>query len=228
MTYKLAAFEQYFANVLGGKPTSFAKYRSFLNRTDQLAAGLDDLIEKKGIEGTRAWAKSQVDNPFDKFPSDARSIVNSYLGFVLEGSELATITNIGTSQLEDASPVGAVFKIEKEMQVAIRKDMAALEEGLSAVDDGIEVSTATGRVDILARDSTGMLTAIELKAGICPAGAIEQVLGYAQSLSEERGEPTRAILIASSFTDRQRAAAKRATGLKLRTYAYQLNYSDIG
>jgi RecB family endonuclease NucS len=120
-----------------------------------------------------------------------------------------------------------MFKIEKEMQAAIRRDLGAIETALAAVDDGIEVTTATGRVDILARDATGILTAIELKAGPCPSGALEQVLGYAQALSDERNEEVRAILIAGSFNDRQKAASKRAVGLVLKTYTYQMSYSDM-
>jgi hypothetical protein len=228
VTYRLADFERYFADILGGKPTSFAKYRSFLNRTDQLADGLDEFIESQGIDGTRAWARNQTEPPFDKFPSDARSILNSYLGFVQAGGELNAAAVSGTETLDVIEPVGTVFKIEKEMQAAIRRDLSALEPGLAAVDDGIEVTTATGRVDILARDTGGTLTAIELKAGICPSGAIEQVLGYAQALADERSEQVRAILIASSFTERQKAAAKRAVGLVLKTYSYQMSYSDVG
>lgn len=229
MSWRLPEFELYFANVLGGKPTSFAKYRSFLNRTDQLAGGLDELIAAKGFDGVRAWARNQTDAPFDKFPSDARSIVNSYMGYLSAASEQDM--TLGVTALEqsntDEFQTGTVFKVEKEMQAAIRRDLEALEVGLVAVDDGVEVTTATGRVDILGRDSRGILTAIELKAGTCLAGAIEQTLGYAQALSEEREEPTRAILIAASFTDRQKAAAKRSMGLLLKTYNYQLSYETV-
>lgn len=228
MTYRLEAFQRYFADILGGKPTSFAKYRSFLNRTDQLAGGLDELIESHGIEGVRSWARTQTDAPFDKFPSDARSIVNSYLGFVLARGEFTAVEPSDASGADALEPVGTIFRIEKEMQAAIRRDLTALEFGLCAVDDGVEVTTATGRVDILARDAAGVLTAIELKAGVCPSGAIEQALGYAQALAEERNEEVRAILIAGSFNERQKAAAKRAVGLMLKTYSYQMSYSDVG
>ena len=227
MSWRLPEFELYFANVLGGKPTSFAKYRSFLNRTDQLAGGLDELIAAKGFDGVRAWARNQTDAPFDKFPSDARSIVNSYMGFQASASGQEAALEVASTSADDEGNTGTVFKIEKEMQAAIRKDLEALEAGLVAVDDGVEVTTSTGRVDILARDASGVLTAIELKAGHCPAGAIEQVLGYAQALCEEREESTRAILIAASFTDRQKAAAKRAKDLLLKSYIYQLSYGTI-
>jgi hypothetical protein len=226
VTYRLADFERYFADVLGGKPTSFAKYRSFLNRTDQLAEGLDELIASQGFDGVRAWARNQTEPPFDKFPSDARSIVNSYLGFVHASGDFTAALTLPVHAQGGSEPISAMFKIEKEMQGAIRRDLEAIESGLIAVDDGIEVTTATGRVDILARDAGGLLTAIELKAGQCPSGAIEQVLGYAQALSEERSEEVRAILIAGSFNDRQKAASKRAVGLVLKTYSYQMSYSD--
>jgi hypothetical protein len=228
VSWRLSEFEQYFANILGGKPTSFAKYRSFLNRTDQLAGGLDDMVAAQGIDGTRNWAKNQTEPPFDKFPSDARSIVNSYLGFLKEVSQLDPLLVVApTDKLTgDVTQGGIAFKIEKEMQAAIRKDLDALESGLIAIDEGIEVSTATGRVDILARDKSGILTVIELKAGSCPSGAIEQVLGYAQSLSDEREEKTRAILIAASFSERQKAATKRTVGLSLKTYSYSLSYEN--
>lgn len=225
MTWRRDQFDAYFAAVLGGKPTSFAKYRSFLNRTDQLAGGLDELIEQRGVEGTRAWVKEQTEGPFNKFASDARSIVNSYLGFVLENAaEKLEIGSSSAPAVEAQQPAGTIFKIEKEMQAAIRADLEALEAGLVAVDEGIEVTTATGRIDILARDAGGCLTIIELKAGPCPTGAIEQALGYAQSLQDERGEPTRAILIASSFSLRQKAAAQRTLDFTLRVYSYSMSY----
>ena len=186
------------------------------------------MVAAQGIDGTRNWAKNQTEPPFDKFPSDARSIVNSYLGFLKEVSQLDPLLVVApTDKLTgDVTQGGIAFKIEKEMQAAIRKDLDALESGLIAIDEGIEVSTATGRVDILARDKSGILTVIELKAGSCPSGAIEQVLGYAQSLSDEREEKTRAILIAASFSERQKAATKRTVGLSLKTYSYSLSYEN--
>jgi hypothetical protein len=58
-------------------------------------------------------------------------------------------------------------------------------------------------------------------------GALEQVLGYAQALSEERNERVRAILIASSFPDRVLAAAKRATDTVLLRYSFTLSFSAV-
>lgn len=223
--YKKEAFSQYFVDVLGGKPSTFPTYRSYLNRIDQMIGGLDERIDAESVDAVRNWAKAQSTGPFETYASNARSILNSYLGFVQEGGEASVIEGLPEQYEPEIPAGGAAFKVEKEMQAAIRQDLVSLEPGLQAVDDGTEVSTTTGRIDILARDSSGLLVAIELKAGPCPPGAIEQVLGYAQALADERGEDTRAILIASSFNDRQRAAAKRCLDLALRTYSYQLSYS---
>jgi hypothetical protein len=193
-----------------------------------LAGGLDEKIEQLGVEGVRAWAKAQVEGPFETYGSHARSVLNSYLGFVQEGAEsLASDPTVEEEDADTSAASGAYFKLEKEMQAAIRSQLQSLESGLVAVDDGVEVSTATGKIDILAKDQQGMLVAIELKAGLCPSGAIEQALGYAQALADERGENVRAILIANSFTDRQKAAAKRTVGLVLKTYSYQMSYAEV-
>lgn len=229
--YRKDQFQQYFVDVLGGKPTTFPTYRSFLGRIDKFAGGLDEKIEELGVDGVRTWAKQQNEGPFGTYASHARSVLNSYLGFVQEGPEaLHSEPPLGAEENEGAetpAAVGAYFKLEKEMQAAIRAQLGSLEHGLIAVDDGYEVATATGRIDILAKDQKGVLVAIELKAGTCPAGAIEQVLGYAQALADERNEDVRAILIANSFTDRQKAAARRTIGLTLKTYTYQMSYTNI-
>jgi hypothetical protein len=47
---------------------------------------------------------------------------------------------------------------------------------------------------------------------------LEQVLGYSADLEEETGRLCRAVLVAASFSTRQRAAAKRAHDVHLVTY----------
>jgi hypothetical protein len=59
---------------------------------------------------------------------------------------------------------------------------------------------------------------IELKVGPCPNGALEQVMAYSTDLETETGMPCRAVLVASQFSDRLRAAAKRARDVYLVTY----------
>jgi RecB family endonuclease NucS len=115
-----------------------------------------------------------------------------------------------------------LFRYECELQKAIRRQLNQVEPGLVEADGGQERSVATGKIDILARDQAGHFVVIELKAGPCPHGALEQVLAYSSDLEAETGTPCRAILVASQFSERIRAAAKRARDISLVTYELQL------
>jgi RecB family endonuclease NucS len=119
-----------------------------------------------------------------------------------------------------------LFRYERELQDAIRRQLAMVEPGLVEADGGHERSVATGKIDIVARDQAGHFVVIELKAGPCPHGALEQVLAYSSDLEAETGTPCRAILVASQFSDRIRAAAKRARDVSLITYELQLGLAE--
>jgi RecB family endonuclease NucS len=111
-----------------------------------------------------------------------------------------------------------IFHYEHELKRTIRRQLDRVEPGLVAADGGRERVVATGKIDITARDTNGHFVVIELKAGPCPNGALEQVLAYSHDLEEETGTPCRAVLVASEFSDRIKAAAKRARELYLVTY----------
>ena len=111
-----------------------------------------------------------------------------------------------------------ILNYEKELKQLLRAQLEKVEPGLIADDGGRERQVASGKIDITARDANGHYVVIELKVGPCPAGAIEQVLGYSSDLEEETGIPCRAVLVASEFTLRQRSAAKRAHEMHLVTY----------
>jgi RecB family endonuclease NucS len=124
---------------------------------------------------------------------------------------------------------GIAFRLEHDMQRALRAELDKLEPGLVEADGGREYRVSTGEIDILARDATGAFVVIELKAGRCPAGALEQVLGYAQALREERDDAgsVRIFLIAAEFSDRIRAAARMIPGVMLRSYRFSLRFQDV-
>ena len=107
---------------------------------------------------------------------------------------------------------------EKELNRLLRAQLDKVEPGLVAIDNGREREVPSGRIDITARDRDGNFVVIELKVGPCPTGALEQVLGYSADLEEETGRLCRAVLVAGSFSTRQRAAAKRAHDVHLVTY----------
>lgn len=225
--YRREEFRKFFRETVGAAPGTVNSYATTLNRIDAALNGLDEALATKGAEQLIEWSRTSTEPPFDLYPSNARAALKRYIGFVLDlGSEDAAE---GEQQKDDPLPVASsFFRIEKEMQAAVRSQLCRVESGLVEADDGYEAGTATGRIDILARDSHGKLVVIELKAGVCPPGSLEQVLGYAQSLSDERDEAVHAILIASSFSDRLRAAVRRTLDVRLVTYEFTLSFSELG
>jgi RecB family endonuclease NucS len=111
-----------------------------------------------------------------------------------------------------------LFHYEKELKFAVRRHLEMVEAGLVEADSGHERKVSTGNTDITARDANGHFVVIELKAGPCPNGALEQVLAYTNDLEIETGTPCRAVLVASAFSDRLRGAANRARDISLVTY----------
>lgn len=128
---------------------------------------------------------------------------------------------IGDKRTRATQSDSRLFRYERELQEAIRQQLNQVEHGLVEADGGHERSVATGKIDVLARDLAGHFVVIELKVGPCPHGALEQVLAYSSDLEAETGTPCRAILVASQFSERTRAAAKRARDISLVTYERQ-------
>jgi len=226
--YRAEEFKAYFLNEIGAKPNSLNTYNSFLNRIDRAIGGLDEKIQKDGIDSVLSWSKTTNVGPFETYPSHARSVVKRYIQFVLSSRSDDDEDEDNVLGEDEESPAsGLVFRLEREMQAAVRKQLEMLEPGLNEADGGSEIALPTGRPDIVAEDENGTLVVIELKAGACPSGALEQVLGYAEALSEDRGKPVRAYLVASEFSDRIRAAAKRVRDLELRTYEFSMQFHSV-
>lgn len=229
MSYDRDGFMHYFAHQIGAQPNTRATYASFLNRIDTALGGLDHALASKSADAVTEWAKTTDAEPFATYRSHARSVLKRYILYKLENAtgfvdHEAEPETDGALLVADPVDIDANFLREKEMQAQVRKQLGSLEAGLTAIDDGVEVTVATGRIDILARDADKRLVVIELKPGKCPPGALEQLLAYAYDIEQDRGEAVRAILVAGSFGDRTRAAAKRAGNVELRSYAYTLNF----
>ena len=227
--YHADEFKEYFSKTVKAAPNTVNTYNSYLSRIDKLVGGLDEKVSREGIDATLAWSCTATAPPFDTYPSQARSVLKRYLNFLIELQNPDEDEELTESEAEQGldEPKGLAFRLEKEMQAAVRRQLGNLEQGLVEADNGSETSVATGSVDIVARDKFGKFVVIELKAGRCPSGAMEQALGYGQSLSEERNEEVRVMLIASDFPDRIRAAAKRTIGLTLVTYEFSLRFNQI-
>lgn len=176
MTYRQPEFKTYFVEVVGAKPSSYNTYNSYLQRIDRALGGLDEAIQGRGTDATMAWGEAEQGPPFDGYPSHARSVLRRYLQFHLQAAAPAEEQAEALEDIIDEAEPGLAFRLENEMQAAVRKQLANLDGDLKVVDEGKEWTVATGRIDIVAEDAQGRLVAIELKAGRCPPGAVRRAL----------------------------------------------------
>jgi hypothetical protein len=219
-------FRQFY--VSQGSANSASSYATNLRKADAYCGGIDEKVRELGPEGFIQWMDSQQTGPFEGAnATNVRSALRKYIAFSSRLSPDDVEQLHDEAEAEEASSA-SVFRYEQELQASVRNELAVLESGLTIADGGMEKSVATGRVDILAKDTAGRLVVIELKAGLCPKGAIEQLLGYCSDVDVENpGAPaSRAILIAGEFSDRTLAAAKRVQDLKLFTYGISLSFSS--
>jgi hypothetical protein len=123
--------------------------------------------------------------------------------------------------------IGQRIGLERDMQAAIRIEIAQLEPGLMIIDDGAERSVESGFIDITARDTSGSTVVIELKAGVAGQRAVAQILSYMGDVAaEHEGEQIRGILVASGFDAKAKAAARMVPNLILRKYSVRFMFSD--
>ena len=122
------------------------------------------------------------------------------------------------------------FSIEADLQSSLRQNLNQLEPDLTIADNGSERTVATGRMDILARDSAGVNWVIELKAGTANEQAIGQLMAYMNALAEEEqidiGD-IRGMLIAHDFNDKARHSARMIPAIKLKRYGITFSFDDV-
>jgi len=233
MSYAAEEFRTFFVRT-GAKETSATYYLSYLKKIDQALreserGGIDEAIKTNLIE-LKNWAKTTHAAPFDQKPSNPRSVLNKYLMFKESLGEVEL--EKPDSEFEEDNPLeptGQAFHLERDMQAAVRRQIESLEPGLKIVDDNFERRVSTGEIDITAKDKDGGFVIIELKAGDCPKGALEQLMGYANDIRiEEEVEKVRLVLIAKSFSDRIVGAATFVPNLQLVTYDYTLSFRAVG
>ena len=229
MTYLVDGFRKYFLGQ-GHQETSGIYYNSYLKKIDIALndagkIGLDEVIAVD-LDWLRKWSKTTSTTPFDKKPSNPRSVLTKYLLFreSLGGLELEKEDSELQEQIP-LEPTGQAFHLERDMQAAVRRQIENIEAGLRIVDGNFERRVPTGEIDITAKDKDDKFVVIELKAGDCPKGALEQLLGYANDLRlEESVEEVRLFLIAKSFSDRIVGAATFIPNLRLISYDYTLSF----
>jgi hypothetical protein len=160
---------------------------------------------------------------YRRFRDDGASVS----GEVAERDQATPATTPVASQVEEG--LGERIGLERDMQAALRKEIEQLEEGLVVIDEGAERFVESGRIDITARDASGAIVVIELKAGSARQGAVAQILSYMGDIAvEEPGLTVRGILVAVDFDKKAIAAARMAPSLSLRTYGIQFQFSKVG
>jgi len=136
----------------------------------------------------------------------------------------------GNSDIESniEESIEASVSLERDLHNWLTTRLSEIEPGLILVDGGVEYQTEAGRIDILAKDQTGDLVIIEIKAGKAKDGALGQMLGYMGCLSSSNEQPrVRGILVASSFDTRVVYAAKGLPNVKLVKYQLSFNFEEI-
>lgn len=135
-----------------------------------------------------------------------------------------------TNEMALVAPVEEPQKLslERDMQAALRRNIAQLGPTLAVVDDGAERAVASGLIDITCMDSNDdSLVVVELKAGKSDARAIGQILGYMGDLAEEEDERSiKGILVAHEFDKRTRAAARVVPSLRLVRYSVNFTFLE--
>ncbi len=158
--------------------------------------------------------------------SNHRSALNHYIRFhesmsdapAQEASDNNNDSDVNTDE-------GATFGLEKDLQKAIRDNIAQLEPHLKIIDGGNERTVDSGRIDILARDPDGCYVIIELKAGTAKGDVIAQILGYMGDIALETNEEVRGIIVAADFHKRVRSASRATPNLDLKSYSYRFEFN---
>ena len=140
-------------------------------------------------------------------------------------------TSAGVEEIDDEKLIKTaertVFRIESDMQNALRRHIDQLEPNLTIIDNGSEkVVSFGGRIDITARDEVGVAVVIELKAGPADHNAIAQILSYVGALSETERN-VRGILVAGGFSAQAVAAARAAPNIRLLKYGYTFTFDPV-
>jgi len=127
-----------------------------------------------------------------------------------------SLENETTTDQRVAIAEGTTFAMERDLQKALRANIAQLQPDLRIVDGGKERQTDAGNIDITAEDSTGTTVIIELKAGEAQPEALTQLLAYMGAVDNSR--TVRGILIAGDFHQRLTYAARAIPNVTLRRY----------
>ena len=133
--------------------------------------------------------------------------------------------------IEDA--LDTTLHLESDLEAFLLSHLDQLEPGLRLFDrNGLRGQQfdagAAGRIDLLATDKDDRLVVIELKAGEADRQACAQIQAYMAWVmgSLSAGNAVRGVLIAGTFTERCKLAAKVVPGLLLRRYSVTFSFRE--
>jgi len=221
-----------------------------VRKVEEAYGSLDELIESGRIGSVIADLNySTADERRNKpnpsrivFQGNIRKNLQSYKNAVMRykrfasGGSLTAYDDAAPIVVEPASAVVDVemaalrtFSLERDMQRALRDDIGALDPSLRIVDEGIERAVDSGLIDITCEDaSDDAFVVVELKAGKADGRAVAQILGYMGDLAEEEvPKKVKGILIAQSFDQRARSAAKVVPSLRLLAYSIRFDFKPM-
>jgi RecB family endonuclease NucS len=139
-----------------------------------------------------------------------------------------TMDTYGDKETEELIAASeATFGLERDLQLALRANIGQLEPGLEIIDGGKELTTDAGRLDITARDKSGAIVVIELKAGIAAPEALTQLLAYMGVVAQKEQKPVRGVLISGGFHPRIIFAARAVSNVQLRQYRFKFTFEAV-
>lgn len=238
---KLAEFRAWLA--ANYTPNSAATHFSQAKKVDEAYGDLDTIFDAGEIENVASElnyssqdaklgkpnpSKIQAGNNLYTNLAAYKSSLRCYARFRENESEFNSETAIEIAgQVIKEKHDGKQFELERHLQSEIRREVGQLEPGLQIIDEGLERSVESGFIDILARDETGGLVVIELKAGLAKRDAIGQITGYMGDLiQEEPNTPVRGILVAADFDKSCRSGVRAIPDLVLRQYRFSFTFTE--
>jgi hypothetical protein len=127
--------------------------------------------------------------------------------------------------IEEAEEI--TLGLERDLQSALRTNIAQLEPGLVVSDGGRERQTVAGRIDITTKDGKGNVVVVELKAGTASPDTVAQILAYMTAVAEEDQKEVRGIVVAADFHKRVMMAARAVPTLALKRYRVQFRFEAV-
>ncbi|ANL47551.1 restriction endonuclease domain-containing protein [Rhizobium phaseoli] len=128
-------------------------------------------------------------------------------------------------QSDENKAVVLTFALERDLQLALRRNLAQLEAGLTEADGGSEEDFR----DITAKDKDGNLVVIEVKAVKAGKEAVAQLLSYMGEVAAKNGiagNRIRGLLVAPDFQERALSAASILPQVTLKTYRVNFVFGD--